>query len=158
MVPDYHLHTALCKHAHGTTTDFVKAAAERGLPEICFTDHVPTPHDYDSLNRMDLDQFAEYRANVAAAAAQAGDMPVLFGIEADYYTGCEQFLAEWLPRQDLDLVLGSVHYIGDWAFDHPDRQAYWDGADASGRSVGAGVYFVQARGDGFAATERIVRR
>ena len=39
---------------------------------------------------------------------------VLFGIEADYYRGCETFLGKWLEVQDFDLVLGSVHFIDDW--------------------------------------------
>jgi histidinol-phosphatase (PHP family) len=125
---DYHTHTPLCKHAVGEPAEYVAAAAARGLDEIAFTDHVPAPDGYDAANRMLLEQYPEYLRRVRSAAGASGPA-VLLGIEADYYEGCEPFLAEWLPRQPFDLVLGSVHYIDDWAFDNPDHAARWDRAD-----------------------------
>jgi len=53
----------------------------------------------------------------------------LFGIEADYYRGCETFLGKWLEVQDFDLVLGSVHFIDDWGFDDPDVKQVWNSVD-----------------------------
>src|ERR1700690_1199280 len=37
MLPDYHTHTLLCKHADGMPLDYVRAAAEKGIPEIAAT-------------------------------------------------------------------------------------------------------------------------
>ena len=34
MVPDYHLHTALCKHAQGSPSEFRNAARSLGIPMI----------------------------------------------------------------------------------------------------------------------------
>ncbi|MFH1477713.1 MAG: histidinol-phosphatase HisJ family protein [Verrucomicrobiota bacterium] len=138
MLADYHIHTKLCKHAEGEASAFRARAVDLGLPEICFTDHVPNPDGYDPVNRMRLDQFPLYQTMIAdladesqpaVAKAMAGKPVVLFGIEADYYEGCERFLRDWLPRQEFDLVIGSVHYIDNWGFDNPDERHVWDSVD-----------------------------
>ena len=41
---DYHVHTNYSADASATVTEQLEAAAERGLSEICFTDHV----DFDN--------------------------------------------------------------------------------------------------------------
>ena len=128
LPPDTHIHTPLCQHAVGAPADYVQAAARNGIPQICFTDHAPAPDGYDPESRMALDQFPEYQAMVAEAADTAS-IPVRFGIEADYYPGAPTFLDPWLERQSFDLVLGSVHFIGDWGFDNPKNLARWDQAD-----------------------------
>lgn len=128
MVPDYHLHTALCKHAEGMPAEYRDAARSLGIPEVCFTDHCPAPDGYDPAHRMSIHQFPEYRQRILEL--QDGGLPkVLFGIEADYYEGCEAFLEEWLPAQGFDFVIGSVHFIRDWGFDNPDDRHIWDSVD-----------------------------
>lgn len=142
MLPDYHIHTPLCQHAEGEVSAFRARAVELDLPEICFTDHVPNPDGYDPVNRMRLDQFALYRKMITDLAhasqprssstpPEAGKPVVLFGTEADYYDGCERFLKDWLPRQEFDLVIGSVHYIANWGFDNPDERHVWDSVDVT---------------------------
>ena len=44
---DYHLYTPLCHHATGWPIDYTRAAAERGLTEIGFSDHSPFPEQFD---------------------------------------------------------------------------------------------------------------
>lgn len=127
-LPDYHIHTPLCKHAEGEPKEFVSTARSMGLPEICFTDHCPFPDGYDKPHRMEPDQFSLYR-KITSGLEESGEPQVLFGIEADYYEGCEAHLKEWLPRQGFDLVLGSVHFIGNWGFDDPDQKGRWQSVD-----------------------------
>lgn len=130
MLSDYHIHTELCQHAEGEASAFRARAVELGLLEICFTDHVPNPDGYDPVNRMRLEQFPLYRTMVADLA-RASQPVVLFGLEADYYDGCERFLQDWLPRQEFDLVVGSVHYIANWGFDNPGERHVWDSVDVT---------------------------
>jgi histidinol-phosphatase (PHP family) len=132
MLADYHMHTVFCKHAEGDVADYVEAARQKGLPEICFTDHVPAPDGYDPINRMVLDEFPAYKAKVASVRGSK-DPIVLYGIEADYYEGaeCLSFLGKWLTEQGFDLVIGSVHYIQDWGFDNPTERATWDSVDVA---------------------------
>ncbi|MCP4683168.1 MAG: histidinol-phosphatase HisJ family protein [Desulfobacterales bacterium] len=130
MLPDYHIHTDLCKHANGAPFAYRLEAERQKITEICFTDHAPNPDGYDPAHRMELSQFTLYRDMISSL--EDGNVPsVLFGIEADYYDGCEQFLSEWLPAQGFDLVLGSVHYIEDWGFDNPDQRHVWDSVDVT---------------------------
>ena len=130
MLPDYHIHTPLCKHAEGNVASYKAEATKRKIPEICFADHVPSPDGYDPSHRMEISQIQEYRSMITSL--QDGHGPgVLFGIEADYYEGCETFLREWLPEQHFDYVLGSVHFIERWGFDNPAERHIWDSVDVT---------------------------
>lgn len=129
-LPDYHVHTGLCKHAHGEGKDYRMVARRQKLPEICFADHCPNPDGYDQPFRMELAQFDTYRSMVRSQ--QDSDVPlVLFGIEVDYYEGCEKFLLEWLPKQGFDFVLGSVHFIDGWGFHDKHSRHIWDSVDVT---------------------------
>jgi histidinol-phosphatase (PHP family) len=75
-----------------------------------------------------MEDFSDYRAMIRDL--QDGQAPeVLFGIEADYYDGCERFLERWLPAQGFDFVLGAVHFIDAWGFDNPEDRHVWDSVD-----------------------------
>lgn len=131
LPPDYHTHTILCKHAVGTTAEYRQKARELGLTELCFTDHCPEPSGYDPKHRMSLDEVPQYY-DLIRPLQDGGMPPVLTGLEADYFPGCESFLAGFLPAQPLDLVMGSVHYIKDWGFDDPHYLKTWESADLKG--------------------------
>lgn len=130
MVPDYHIHTILCKHAQGEMGDYRKVACEKSLPEICFTDHAPNPDEYDSEHRMGMAQFPEYK-KIVLSLSDDNPPAVLFGVEADYYENCTCFLEDWLAEQPLDLVIGSVHFIKKWGFDNPNERSVWDSVDVT---------------------------
>ncbi len=128
---DYHIHTALCKHAEGQPLDYRRVAADRHVPEIAITDHAPDPTGYDAEHRMDILQSATYRQWVENARGD-GAPAVLLGIEADYYDGCVPFLSEWFREHPFDLVLGSVHFLDYDDLEDPDHLSIWDGADIHG--------------------------
>lgn len=128
---DYHLHTALCRHATGTAADFKQAACALGLPELCFTDHCPEPSGYDARHRMKLEEIPTYR-DLITPLQDHSPPDIFWGIEGDFFPGCETFLAGFLPSQPFDLVLGSVHYIRDWGFDNPDYLKTWESVDVKG--------------------------
>jgi len=123
------MHTTLCKHATGEIGEYVQAARKKGLKEICFTDHIPAPDGYDADHRMEITLFPSYRDTIIKLRRNSRNPAILFGIEADYYNGCEKFLKKWLVEQDFDLVLGSIHYIRYWGFDNPDERTVWDSVD-----------------------------
>jgi len=131
MLPDTHMHTVLCKHASGTPAEYRKAAASRAVPEICFTDHAPNPDGVGAMYAMEMNQFDDYRKMISEI--QDSSKPAVFiGVECDYYPECEKYYSSWVPAQDLDLVLASVHYIGGWGFDNEKEMAGWKSADVSG--------------------------
>ena len=128
--PDYHTHTALCKHAEGRPAEYAAAACRKGLREFAVTDHGPTPHLYDSEHRMDMDQFDLYRNWFEEARAEC-ECKVLFGVEADYFEGCQPFMSKWLSACPFDVVLGSVHYLGSSDMDDPDDLSLWESSDVN---------------------------
>jgi len=108
--------------------DYAFHAAGKGLPAIAVTDHSPMPDDYDPEHRMAADRFAEYR-NLIRCAQEVSPVPVLAGVEVDYVPRCARAVRDWLQRQSLDIVLGSVHFLDYWAFDDPSQRYLWDSAD-----------------------------
>lgn len=126
LPPDYHSHNSLCKHAVGCPADYARAARHNGVPELACTDHCPTDDGFGIEHRMRLDQFDDYLQGVADARATG--VPVLLGIEADYYPGCQRFLEPWIARHPFDVVLGSVHYLDYWSTD-PTRRTLAGGLE-----------------------------
>lgn len=115
LPPDYHTHNSLCKHAKGMPVDYVRGAIHAGVKEIACTDHCPTDDNFGHAHRMTLEQFPMYADLVAEAQEASRTVKVLFGIEADYYRGCEKFLARHCEQHAFDVVLGSVHFLDYWA-------------------------------------------
>ncbi len=150
---DYHLH--LWPHgerAVGPTLEQVAAycerAAEAGVREVALTEHLFRFVQADHLLRgfwddepdaalsasmvrywddhvhADLDAYVE----CALAALDAG-LPVVLGLEVDYYRGRMDEVARLLAGYPFDVLLGSVHWLGTWRFDDladPVSMQQWD--------------------------------
>lgn len=135
---DLHVHTVRCRHATGSVEEYVRAAADAGIDTIAFTDHLPLPEALLAADpaatgyAMPAAELPEYVAEVLEAklrSARDGGPEVLLGIEADLHPGNEEHVRSLLGTYPFDIVLGSVHYVDDWAFDDPartDGYAEWD--------------------------------
>lgn len=121
IIPDYHTHHELCRHAVGRTVDYARAALDNGTLEFAATDHCPTDVQFGKEHRMSLDQFAVYRADVDEARREFPTLTIRFGIEADYYPGCTVFLDQFVKSQPFDIVLGSVHFRDYWSLNKSKR-------------------------------------
>ena len=120
MIVDYHMHLRApdesIEHTVGAVERFVEAAAERGLDEIGFSEHVyyftqtrslwDVPYHVERC-RYDLESYVE-----AVAEAKRQGMPVKLGIEVDYVPGREEDTAQLLAPYPWDYVLGSIHFLG----------------------------------------------
>jgi len=150
MIPDYHIHTALCKHATGKMEDYVLRAVELGIQEIAFCDHIPLPDDFDLAHRMHISEFEGYVNEIRRLQKTYPQINILFGIEADFYDGFEDYLDGFLKQYEFDLVIMSVHFIknwpkGNWAFTYhfPDKtltEIYSDYLSAVLRGVRTGLF------------------
>ena len=150
---DYHLH--LWPHSQSdaqTTVEQVAAycelAASRGITEIAVTEHLfrftqakerlggfwdDLPGDalrpgmaayWDHHARVDLDDYVE-----VVEAVKAAGLPVVLGLEVDYYKDRMDDVADLLDGYPFDVLLGSVHWLGTWRFDvlsDPQVLAEWD--------------------------------
>lgn len=126
---DLHVHTWRCRHAEGTADEYVRAAAERGVRTMAFTEHLPLPEQLlarvpeGAEYAMPLVELGEYVRDVRQAAhlGETLGVEVLLGVEIDAVAECLDHARELLAHYPFDVVLGSVHFIDDWAFDDPDR-------------------------------------
>jgi histidinol-phosphatase (PHP family) len=133
---DLHTHTALCKHASGAPEEYLAAAQKAGLAFWGVSDHFPAPAGYDAAFRMAPDDLPRYFGILDSLRdiADASSLTVLAAAEFDYVPGrMNEVFAELDPlRPKFDYLIGSVHYVGDFAFDDPDKVDEWPryGVDA----------------------------
>lgn len=140
---DYHVH--LWPHAERAAAGeyrlerlarYCERATAAGVEEIALTEHLfrfragraavgqfyddePDPvlrenmsGYFDHHATADLDEYVE-----AALAAKRAGLPVVLGLEVDYYAGRMDAVSRLLAGYPFDVLLGSVHWIGTWMFD-----------------------------------------
>jgi histidinol-phosphatase (PHP family) len=135
VLTDYHLHlrpddegTSFERYFTAENVDrYLAAAAAAGVEELGVSEHVYRFRQaldlwrhplWESNARDDLDAYCEF---VRAT-------PLKLGVECDFVPGTEERTRELLEARKFDYVVGSVHFIGDGAVDHPG----WDVWEGSG--------------------------
>lgn len=133
---DCHIHTQRCGHAVGTVDEYVAAGVKRGLVGMVITEHLALPDEFDPQRNLSMPacDLEDYLVEVDLARLRFPDIEVVTGLEADYLRGREAqtaaALADAKDRSDgVRMVLGSVHFLGDWAFDDPDNVEEWERHD-----------------------------
>ena len=101
---DYHMHSNVSFDAKDTGLAMALAAKERGLKEICFTDHI----DYTPEMDMAFDT-AVY--NAAYDGLEVPGMLIRRGMEFGLTPDNADQLKIDLGRRHFDFVLGSVHLV-----------------------------------------------
>ncbi len=106
------------------------AAILAGLAEFGISDHAPCEQEKFDDWRMAASDLPEYfqwleRAKIHAA----GRIPIRAGLECEWLSGCEGWIAELAGRYEWDYLIGAVHYLGDWDFDNPKWLGRWADAD-----------------------------
>jgi histidinol-phosphatase (PHP family) len=153
---DYHLH--LWPHGQRDTAptleqvaDYCDRALEAGVREVALTEHLFRFRQADTLLRgfWDDEPDAALRASMAeywdeharadldtyvecVLAAKDAGLPVVLGLEVDYYRGRMDDVITLLAGYPFDVLLGSVHWIGTWRFDDVDdavSMAQWSTRD-----------------------------
>ena len=125
MIVDYHMHLRAPDESIDHTVEaverFVELAAERGIDEIGFTEHVYYFEQTRQLWSMpyhlercayDIEPYVD-----AVVEAKRRGHPVKLGIEVDYEPGLEEETAEVLRPYPWDYVLGSIHFLDGLAID-----------------------------------------
>lgn len=131
---DCHIHTERCGHASGTASQMVSAAVFAGLAGVVMTEHLPLPEDLDPDRRLSMcdGEIEAYAEEVLGLAERVRGLQVVLGAEADWLPGreghTERILAD-ARNAGVTVVLGSVHFIGDWAFDDPNDLSEWEKRD-----------------------------
>lgn len=117
---NYHNHTSLCGHADGSVEEYVLAAIKNGVKEFGFSDHAPLPDHLREGISMLPEEAEEYVSEVLRVKEKfSGRIDVKLGFEVDFPI-FDTFEPGYLKDPRIDFITGSVHYMGDWGFDHPD--------------------------------------
>lgn len=137
MLTDYHLH--LRPDEEGTTFEryftadnverYRAAAAEAGIEELGVAEHL-----YRFRQALDLWNHPLWEQNgeddLDAYCEFVRSTPLKLGIECDFVPGAEDRTASLLEARDFDYVVGSVHFIGEEAVDHPGWDVWEGNGDA----------------------------
>lgn len=118
---DQHLHSRHSFDSKSEPRDVVLRGLEMGLSGLTFTEHYDThPEDWPTCCYDD----ESYTADVAALREEFGpEFSVGKGIEVCYQPDRMGDIVEFLNGCEFDVVLLSVHWVGDWALHHRDRWA-----------------------------------
>ncbi len=128
---------------------YVEAAAARGATEIAFTEHL-----YRCIESKDVlgawwanDPRTDLAAATSAyvrservlsleryvqAVVDAKDrgLPVLLGLEVDYFPEVADEIAAFLAPYPFDVLIASTHWIGAWGIDLPEQRFEFDNRGA----------------------------
>ncbi|QGG47833.1 histidinol-phosphatase HisJ family protein [Heliorestis convoluta] len=108
MLVDYHVHAmghATSRHTVEEISAYLETAQKRGVAQIGFADHDRYLDDYNV-------------EAIAEAAKRFPQLQVRLGVEIDYIRNANEKLNAMVYRYPFDFVIGSVHKIHSWDFDH----------------------------------------
>ena len=106
---DYHMHSNVSFDGHDAPEAMVKAALDKGLKEICFTDHI----DHEVNVEKEIMVFDQEAYDAAYEGIRADGLKIRFGMEYGIKPDNAWQLREDLKRRDFDFVLGSVHMVNE---------------------------------------------
>jgi histidinol-phosphatase (PHP family) len=125
VIVDYHMHLRDAGEGIDHTVDgverFVEKAAERGVDEIGFAEHVyyfeQTRHLWDQPYMLERCVYDLERYVGAVVEAKERGLPVKLGLEVDYVAGRERETADLLAAYPWDYLLGSIHHVDGFPVD-----------------------------------------
>ncbi len=71
--------------------------------------------------------FDDYRKLIEIIREKQYPVRIKFGLEVCYIEKYNEFVENIIRKKDLDFVVGSVHFVENFAFDH--KSEHWDGID-----------------------------
>lgn len=140
---DGHIHIERGAYTLDWIKQFVRKAVEMELDEICLLEHcyrfeefVPM---YDSVcahseyvaawfhEKAGVHELADYLELIERIRNEPFPVEIKFGLEICYFKEFEGFISELTKGKGFDFLLGSIHFVDDFAFDH--KAEHWTGLD-----------------------------
>ena len=106
---DFHMHSRVSFDGHDTGAALAKAAVDRGLKEICFTDHRDfLRKEREQTMLFDLEAYSrEYDS------LEVPGLTICRGVEYGLYNDNQARMKQELGQRNYDFVLGSIHFVDD---------------------------------------------
>ena len=140
---DGHIHIERGPYTLNWIDRFVSRAVEMGPDEIRLLEHNYIFEEfapmYDSVRAYSeyvdawfqrsagKHKLAEYLELIDLARSRRFPIEVKFGLEICYFKEFEGFTYELTKDKGFDFLLGSIHFVDDFAFDH--KAEHWAGLD-----------------------------
>lgn len=140
---DAHIHIERGEYTLDWINQFVENAVQRGLNEIWLLEHcyrfsefVPM---YDSVcaasgyidkwfhRKAGVLKLDDYLRLIDKVRNQSWSVNIKFGLEVCYFKEFEELVYNETKEKAFDFLVGSVHFIDDFAFDH--KAEHWNGVD-----------------------------
>ena len=140
---DGHIHLEYGDYTLAYIQKFVDKAVEMNLDEIWLLEHnymfpeFASMYDSVCANSSFINEWFHRKAGKKSYdrylalidKVQQTDYPVRirFGLEICYFKGSEDLVVQLTKDKDFDFLLGSIHFVGNFAFDH--TADLWKGID-----------------------------
>ncbi len=122
---DFHIHTTFSTDGQSDMESVITSAIERGLEEICFTEH----NDYgvtfnEGPGAFIVDTDAYFEKYRELSAKYEGKIRLRFGVEIGLLneTGIPEHFRDYTTRFPFDFIIGSSHIAGKL---DPYLPEYW---------------------------------
>jgi histidinol-phosphatase (PHP family) len=123
---DFHTHTYLCEHATGTPDEYIATAISKRLLVLGFSDHAPLPDNLRDGISMFPHQAEDYILLVENLKKEyKRKISIRIGFEVDFPPR-DSFNKRYFDDPRIDYLIGSCHYLDDWALDDPDTKNEWN--------------------------------
>ncbi len=120
---NYHIHSDFCD-GHASMEEFVRKAIELDMSAIAFSSHSPVPYKTDW--NLPAERLDEYVSTIKILKKKyRGTIDIYSSLEVDYLAGIQGPGDEKFKNLDLDFVMGSIHFLGNfsngmpWTIDCP---------------------------------------
>lgn len=117
---DYHIHSRVSYDSREIPEQIVRAALDRGLKEICFTDHLD--YGISPAGESLVFETEVYNANYDHLSADG--LKIRRGFEFGMLPDNRDTFKADIARRDFDFVIGSVHFVEE---EDVYFEPYWNG-------------------------------
>lgn len=140
---DGHIHLENGPYTLDWIQRFVDKAVEMQLDEIRLLEHAYLFEEFDSMfgsvcaysefnrnwfhHRAGTRNMVEYLELIDRVREKQYPVKIRFGLEICYFKEFEALTAELVKDKGFDFLLGSIHYIDGFAYDH--KAELWEGVD-----------------------------
>jgi len=141
---DDHVHSGLSIDGEEMALAFCRAAVERGLGGLSFTEHLDTDPADPGYGRYNFELLR--RASEEARRMYGCRLSILVGAEVDFQPLFAPQIADFIRACPLDFVLGSVHYVQrefvcpEYFLRHGEEEAYRNYLGAVEAAVASGLF------------------
>ncbi|MBR1669125.1 MAG: histidinol-phosphatase HisJ family protein [Butyrivibrio sp.] len=130
IIADYHLHTHNSGDSTAPMADMIESAIQKGLSEICFTEHMDMdyPTGYDLPDDPFILDVLSYKKELDEMKKRyEGRIKLKFGVEVGMQTQIAKQNADFVSSYNFDFVIASMHLVDR---KDPYYKDMWEGKDS----------------------------